>query len=57
VVDLSDTSDPVRMETQGQEIGELAEEARNWNARVEPNGSLAIASDEGLNGEEPEQGL
>jgi hypothetical protein len=57
VVDLSDTSQPVRMETQGGEIDELAEEARNWNARVEPNGSLAIASEEGLNGEEPEQGL
>jgi hypothetical protein len=57
VVDLSDYNQPVRMETQGQEIEELAEEARNWNTRVEPNGSLAIGSGEGLNGEEPEQVL
>ena len=57
VVDLSDSHQPVRMETQGHEIDELADDARNWNARVEPNGSLAIDSGEGLNGEEPEEVL
>ena len=57
VVDLSDSSNPVRMESQGQEISELAEAARNWNARIEADGSLAIGSEEVLNGEEPEQGL
>ena len=55
VVDLSDSRDPVRVENQGQEIDELPEEARAWNGRVEPNGTLAIGSEEGLNGEEPEQ--
>jgi len=55
VVDLSDSRDPVRVENQGQEIDELSEEARAWNGRVEPNGTLAIGSEEGLNGEEPEQ--
>jgi hypothetical protein len=57
VVDLSDSSDPVRVESQGQEISELTEVVRNWNARVEADGSLAIDSEEVLNGEEPEQGL
>jgi hypothetical protein len=57
VVDLSDSSDPVRVESQGQELAELTEVVRNWNARVEADGSLAIGSDEVLNGEEPEQGL
>jgi hypothetical protein len=57
VADLSDTSDSVRMEAQGQEIEQLAEEARKWNARAETDGSLAIGSDEGFDGEEPEQGL
>ena len=55
VVDLSDTRDPVRIENQGQEMDELSAEARAWNGRVEPNGTLAIGSEEGLNGEEPEQ--
>jgi len=55
VVDLSDSRDPVRVENQGQEIDELSEEARAWNGLVEPNGTLAIGSEEGLNGEEPEQ--
>lgn len=53
VVDLSDSRDPVRVENQGQEIHELSEEARAWNGRVEPNGTLAIGSEEALNGEEP----
>jgi hypothetical protein len=57
IVDLSDSNQPVRMESQGQEIDELADEVRNWNARVESDGSLAIDSDEGLNGAEPEQVL
>jgi hypothetical protein len=57
VVDLSDSRDPVRVESKGHEIDELSEEARSWNARVEPNGNLAIDSDEGLNGDEPEEGL
>jgi hypothetical protein len=57
VIDLSDTRDPVRVENKGQEIDELSEDARTWNGRVEPNGTLAIGSEEGLNGEEPEQGL
>jgi hypothetical protein len=55
VVDLSDSRNPVRVENQGQEIDELSEEARAWNGRVEPNGILAIGSEEGMNGEEPEQ--
>jgi hypothetical protein len=55
VVDLSDTRDPVRVENQGQEMDELSEEARAWNGRVEPSGTLAIGSEEGLDGEEPEQ--
>jgi hypothetical protein len=57
VVDLSDSSQPVRMETKGGDISELAEEARDWNARVEQDGRLAIGSEDGLNGTEPEQGL
>jgi hypothetical protein len=57
VVDLSDSNHPVRLEGQGQEIDELTEEARNWNARAEPDGALALGAEEGLNGEEPEQGL
>jgi hypothetical protein len=57
VVDLSDSSDPVRVEAQGQEISELTDLARNWNARVEADGSLAIDSAEVLNGEEPGEGL
>jgi hypothetical protein len=57
VVDLSDSSNPVRVESQGQEISELTEAARNWNARIEADGSLAIGSEEVLNGEEPEEGL
>jgi len=55
VVDLSDSRDPVRVESQGQEIDELSEEARAWNGRVEPNGTLAIGPEEGLNGEAPEE--
>jgi hypothetical protein len=57
IVDLSDTRDPVRVENKGQEIDDLPEEARTWNGRVEPNGTLAIGSDEDSNGEEPEQGI
>jgi hypothetical protein len=57
VVDLSDTSEPVRVESQGGEVDELAEDARIWNARVEPNGGLAIGSQEGSDGDEPEQVL
>jgi hypothetical protein len=57
VVDLSDSRDPVRVESKGQEIDELTEEARAWNGRVEQNGALAIGSDEDSNGEAPEQGL
>jgi hypothetical protein len=55
VVDLSDSRDPVRVESQGQEIDELSEEARAWNGRVEQNGTLAIGPEEGLNGETPEE--
>jgi hypothetical protein len=57
VVDLSDTRDPVRIENRGQEIDELSEKARAWNGRVEQNGTLAIGPEEGLNGDESEQGL
>jgi hypothetical protein len=57
VVDLSDSSDPVRVESQGQEISELTEGVRNWNARVETDGTLAIGSEALLNGEEPGEGL
>ena len=57
VADLSDTNDSVRMEAQGQEIEELTQEARKWNARAQSDGSLAIGAEDGLDGEEPEQGL
>jgi hypothetical protein len=57
VVDLSDSRDPVRVESKGQEIDELTDEARAWNGRVEPNGTLAIGSDEDLNGQEPAEDL
>jgi hypothetical protein len=57
MVDLSDSNDPVRMEAKGEEVHQLSEEARNWNARADRDGRLAIGADEGFDGQEPEQGL
>jgi hypothetical protein len=57
VVDLSDTTEPVRMEARGQELGELRPEARDWNARAQADGSLAIAPSESSDGAQDEQVL
>jgi hypothetical protein len=57
VVDLSDTSDPVRMEARGQEVAELRPEARDWNAHAQADGTLATAPAESSDGEEGEQVL
>jgi hypothetical protein len=41
MVDLSDAADPVQLRSQGQELGELPEEALDWNLQAGPDGTLA----------------
>lgn len=40
-VDLSDASEPVQLRSQGQELGEIPEEALDWNLEAGPDGTLA----------------
>jgi hypothetical protein len=59
VVDLSDANNPVRMQGRGEELAELSEAAREWNAHAEDDGSLAIGvqEPETSNGDDPEEVL
>jgi hypothetical protein len=57
VVDLSDTSEAVRMEARGQELAELRPEARDWNAQAQADGTLAITPSDSPDGEDGEQVL
>jgi hypothetical protein len=40
-VDLSDPREPVQMRAQGQELGELADQARAWNLEPDSEGQLS----------------
>jgi hypothetical protein len=59
IVDLSDPNHPVRMLGRGEELAELSEAARDWNAHAEDDGSLAIGAckPESSNGDDPEEVL
>jgi hypothetical protein len=41
VIDLSDGREPVQVRGQGQELGELPEEARRWNLETAEDGMMA----------------
>jgi hypothetical protein len=41
-VDLGDADDPVTLLRKGQELDELAESMREWNATALPDGRLAV---------------
>jgi hypothetical protein len=58
-VDLSDPNHPVRVLGRGEELGELSEEARDWNAHAQPDGSIAVGAlaPESANGEESDEVL
>lgn len=59
IVDLSDAKHPVRMLGRGEELAELSEVAREWNAHAEGDGTLAIGvrEPETSNGDDPEEVL
>jgi hypothetical protein len=42
VIDLADADEPVRMESRGQELGELSDEARDWNAHAGDDGRVLL---------------
>jgi hypothetical protein len=46
-VDLSDASEPVHLRSQGQELGEISEEALDWNLEAGPEGTLAPIGPDG----------
>ncbi|MEX0993448.1 MAG: hypothetical protein WDZ37_05575 [Solirubrobacterales bacterium] len=47
-VDLSDSREPVQLRARGEELDELPEEARQWNAQLLVDGRLALgAADQG----------
>jgi hypothetical protein len=56
-VDLSDTSDAVRMEGRGEELSDLPEAARDWNAHAKDDGTLAIGAPKSSNGDNPDQAV
>lgn len=41
-VDLGDTSDPVSLQDKGDELEDIEEELRNWNAAVDEDGRLVV---------------
>jgi hypothetical protein len=41
-IDLADADQPVRMESRGSELSELADEAREWNASAEEDGTVSF---------------
>jgi hypothetical protein len=41
-VDLGDADDPVTLQSKGQELDELEESMRDWNATALPDGKLAV---------------
>lgn len=43
VIDLSDPRDPVQLRSRGEELDELADEARQWNVTALEHGMLAVA--------------
>jgi hypothetical protein len=49
VIDLADADEPVRMDARGQELAELPEQTREWNATAEEDGRVSfkrpVASD------------
>jgi hypothetical protein len=56
-VDLSDTNEPVRVRGRGDELEELPEEVRQWNANAQPDGSVSLEATQSLNGEPAERTL
>jgi hypothetical protein len=60
VVDLADARQPVRMDARGQELDELSEEAREWNATATEEGTVSferVLVGGGSDGEAGEQDL
>ena len=59
VVDLSDARHPVRMQGRGEELQELSEAAREWNAHATEDGTLALGVPAAKNsdGEDPDEVL
>jgi hypothetical protein len=41
-VDLGDEADPIELEEKGEEIDQLDESLRGWNAAIAPNGDLVL---------------
>jgi len=54
-IDLSDTSEPVRVRGRGDELDELPTEVRRWNAHALPDGTVSLETAPSLNGETADQ--
>jgi hypothetical protein len=53
-VDLSDPGEPVQLRAQGQELGELDEDLRDWNLTVDAEGHLSPLGASSADAMEPE---
>ncbi len=56
-VDLSDTTEPVRLDERGHELDELPSKVRHWNAGVDEKGRITMGSSEDSDGEAPDDDL
>jgi hypothetical protein len=56
-VDLSDTSEPVRMRGRGDELDELPADVQRWNAHAQPDGSVSLEEAQSLDGEPADQAI
>ena len=41
-IELGDTADPVALQEKGDELNDIEEELRNWNAGLDAEGRLVI---------------
>ena len=56
-IDLSDAREPVQLRARGEQLDELAEEARRWNAQALDGGRLALGTpDQGAPAEDRDAG-